>query len=181
MASLWSEVERELLVRLDAAVRSREAAAAIEEIVSRVEGTLTRDRAAFEAWEPIPLSVYGDALPTEIRSSWVFILRGGVTTGAERHPNSHQRTTSWCGGGDFQVQDASGWRSQFMRSDAGASLEERWISIPPNTWHQLVVGQADWVVISFHTVPAAELIEERPEPEGPEPVRARKYLQVRQP
>lgn len=180
MASPWSEVERKLLARLDAAVGSREAAAAIEAIVSRVEGTLARDVEAIEAWEPIPLSVYGGALPTEIRSSWVFILRGGVTTGAERHPNSHQRTTSWRGEGDFQVQDTSGWRSHLMRSDAGASLEDRWISIPPNTWHQLVVSQADWVVISFHTVPAPELIEERPEPEGPEPVRARKYLQVRQ-
>ena len=78
------------------------------------------------------------------------------------------------------MQDASGWRSHFMRSNAAASLEERWISIPPNVWHQLVVGQADWAVVSFHTVPAAELIEERPEPEGPELVRARKYLQVRQ-
>lgn len=180
MASPWSEVEGKLLVRLDAAVRSREAAAAIGAIVSRVEGTLARDVEAMEAWEPIPLSVYGDALPTEIRSSWVFILRGGVTTGAERHPNSHQRTTSLRGGGDFQVQDAGGWRSRFMRSDAEAPLDERWISIPPNTWHQLVVGQADWVVVSFHTVPAADLIEERPETEGPGPVRARKYLQVPQ-
>jgi hypothetical protein len=36
VASPWSEAERKLLVRLDAALRSREAAAAIEAIVSRV-------------------------------------------------------------------------------------------------------------------------------------------------
>ncbi len=180
MVSPWSDAERKLLVRLDAAVRSREAVAAIGAIAARVEGTLARDVDAIEAWEPIPLSVYGGALPTEIQSSWVFILRGAVTTGAERHPNSHQRMTSWRGGGDFQVNDEGGWRSHVMRSDAGASLEERWISIPPNTWHQGLVGEGDWVVVSFHTVPAAELIEERPGQDGPATVRARKYLEVPQ-
>ena len=44
-----------------------------------------------------------------------------------------------------------------------AMMEQRWISIPPNVWHRPVIGNdADWVVILFHTVPAEELIEERP-------------------
>jgi hypothetical protein len=34
-------------------------------------------------------------------------------------------------------------------------LEKRWISIPQNVWHQpIILKEADWVVVSFHTVPA---------------------------
>jgi hypothetical protein len=57
------------------------------------------------AWEPIPLSIYGNALPAMIRSIWVFILRAGTNTGAERHPNSHQRMMSFEGSGDMQIRD----------------------------------------------------------------------------
>ena len=180
MASPWSDTERKILERLDAAVRSPGAIRAIEPAVARVRGILARDTAAIEAWEPIPLETYGGALPPEVRSSWVFILRHGVTTGAERHPNSAQRMTSWSGGGDFQVHDGRVWVSHPMGSGSNGPVGERWISIPQQTWHQGVVGEEDWVVVSFHEVPAAELIEERPEPGDPTLVRARKYLDVRQ-
>jgi hypothetical protein len=54
------------------------------------------------------------------------------------------------------------WRSNFLVSDPIAPLERRWISIPQNVWHRPVIGkESDWVVVSFHTVPAEELIEER--------------------
>jgi hypothetical protein len=49
-------------------------------------------------------------------------------------------------------------------SDPDAPLEGRWISIPRNVWHQVVVPEGrDWVVVSFHTVLPEELIEERPD------------------
>jgi hypothetical protein len=48
-------------------------------------------------------------------------------------------------------------------SEPKADLERRWISIPTNVWHQVVVPEVDWAVVSFHTVPAEELIEERPD------------------
>ena len=55
------------------------------------------------------------------------------------------------------------WLSNILVSDLDVPLDERWISIPPNVWHQPVVAtETDWVVVSFHTVPAEELIEERP-------------------
>ena len=55
------------------------------------------------------------------------------------------------------------WQSNVLVSDPDAPLERRWISIPKNVWHRPVIPKgADWVVVSFHTVPAAELIEERP-------------------
>jgi hypothetical protein len=48
-------------------------------------------------------------------------------------------------------------------SDFDAPLERRWTSIPRNVWHRPVIPKgANWVVVSFHTVPAIELVEERP-------------------
>jgi hypothetical protein len=207
--------DRAILEKLDAILRSAEVRAQIQPIVERVQTELAGERPEIRgprsevrmAWEPIPLSIYGDALPAMIRSSWVFILRAGTNTGAERHPNSHQRMMSFDGSGDMQVGKAkqtlnaqpayaegfgvagahlsrrseseggtpnaevksqhpepSGkWQSNVLVSDPGAPLERRWISIPENVWHQPVVSkEADWVVVSFHTVPAEELIEERP-------------------
>jgi hypothetical protein len=156
--------EQSLLEALDALLRVEAIRARIHPIVQQVAGKLARDQAARMAWEPIPLAVYGDALPPAIRSSWVFILRAGATTGAERHPNSHQRMMSFQGSGDMQTGGEGRWQSNVLVSDPDAALERRWISIPVNVWHQVVVPQGDdWVVVSFHTVPAHELIEERPD------------------
>ena len=162
--------ERSLLERLDAIVGSEEIRAQIYPIVERVRTALARNQKAQMTWEPIPLTIYGGALPSEIRSSWVFVLRAGATTGAERHPNSHQRMMSFEADGDLQVQTglADGgqgqWQSNFLVSDPDPPLERRWISIPRNVWHQVVVPEGrDWVVVSFHTVLPEELIEERPD------------------
>ena len=132
-------------------------------IVQRVRADLSRKSEAVMAWEPIPLEVF-DNLPAEIKSSWVFVLRAGTNTGPERHPNSHQRMMSFAGGGDLQTGELDVWKSNVLTSDPAAQWEERWVSIPPNVWHQPVVpNESDWVVVSFHTVPAEELIEERPD------------------
>jgi hypothetical protein len=126
------------------------------------------------AWEPIALTLFGDALPAAIHSGWVFILRADTNTGAERHPNSHQRMMSFEGTGNMQTDAEStdrsarapfdiAWKSNVLVSDTEASLEQRWISIPQNVWHRPVIPKGvDWVVVSFHTVPAKQLIEERP-------------------
>ena len=165
--------ERSLLEELDAIVRSGEIRAQIYPIVACVRTELARNEKAQMTWEPIPLAIYGGALPSGIRSSWVFVLRGAATTGAERHPNSHQRMMSFEATGDLQVQAelADGgegqWQSNLLVSEPSALLERRWISIPRNVWHQVVVPEGpDWVVVSFHTVPAEELIEERPDSDG---------------
>jgi hypothetical protein len=157
--------ERSVLASLDALLRSEAVRARIQPVVGRVADRLAQDRTAAMAWEPIPLAVYGGALPEFIRSSWVFILRAGATTGAERHPNSHQRMMSWEGEGDLQTGGEGRWQSNPLVSDGAADLERRWVSVPQGVWHQVVVPQRrDWVVVSFHTVPAEELIEERPDP-----------------
>ena len=171
--------ERARLENLDIIVRSDEMRAKINLVVDRVCAALSEKADALMTWEPIPLDVFGQKLPPEIRSGWIFVLRAGADTGAERHPNSHQRMMTLRGSGDMKTQskkeelrikkDEKGidWQSNVLVSEAGALLERRWISIPPNVWHRPVVGRdVDWVVISFHTVPAEELIEEKMDESG---------------
>ena len=175
--------ERAILVGLDQILRSEKVGMFIRPVMERVRTRLSQETGALMAWEPIPLTIYGGALPDAMKSSWVFVLRAGANTGAERHPNSHQRMMSFQGAGDMQVQAESsapndeGWRSNKLISDSDAPLEKRWISIPQNVWHQPVISkEADWIVVSFHTVRAEELIEERPESRGRERTKRMRYL-----
>lgn len=169
-----TQEERRVLQTLDETVRSEQVSAQIQPIVDRVRAELGRKPDALMTWEPVELDVFADNLPPAIRSGWIFVLRAGADTGAERHPNSHQRMMTLAGTGDMKI-DAKGtpneveaeseiaWHSHILVSDADAPLARRWISIPRNVWHRPVIPKgADWVVVSFHTVPAAELIEERP-------------------
>jgi len=152
--------ERSRLEELDCILRFDIVCKQISSVILRVRAELTRKPEALMTWEPIPLEVFGGALPADIRSSWVFVLRAGADTGAERHPNSHQRMISIQGGGDMQTEQEGNWQSNFLTSEQAAPLEQRWISIPLNVWHRPVIGKdADWVVVSFHTVPVEELIE----------------------
>jgi hypothetical protein len=172
--------ERSILESLDALLQVDNVRAAIAPVVERVEQKLARDPAAVMAWEPLPLSIYGESLPSFIRSSWVFILRARTATGAERHPNSQQRMMSYGGIGDMQTGGPGRWESNPLVSDAVADLEERWISIPINVWHQCVVpAGANWVVVSFHTVRAEELIEERPDDHDASRTNQKTYLAPR--
>jgi len=175
--------ERSLLDHLDKILRSKEVRAQIQPIVAQVRADLAQKLQAVMAWEPIPLTTFSDPLPSGIRSSWVFILRAGANTGAERHPNSHQRMMSFEGIGDLQLRAGleATWQSNVLISDPETPLERRWISIPQNVWHQPVVPKGtNWVVVSFHTVPADELIEERPDSGGAGGTKERVYLSKKQ-
>lgn len=171
--------ESRILATLDLAVRSESIKPRIDAIVARVEQRLRERPGDVLAWEAIPLDFYDPPLPQVIRSSWVFILRANTTTGAERHPNSHQRMMSYRGSGDFQTRIGRDWSSHVLESDAAVPISERWISIPPNVWHQAVVPGENWVVVSFHTAAEDELIEERPAGEGEASFRQRKYADDR--
>ena len=169
--------ERSRLEALDTVLRSKNVREQIRPVVERVRAELARRSEALMTWEPIPLSVFGRALPPEIRSAWVFVLRAGADTGAERHPNSHQRMMSFEGSGDLQTGEPERWQSNVLISDPAAPLEQRWISIPRNVWHRPVIDRdADWAVVSFHSVPAEELIEERPDSSSKDATKQMKYL-----
>src|SRR5436190_10641827 len=169
--------ERSRLETLDTVLRSDSVREHIRSVVMRVREQLARRKDALMCWEPFPLDVLATALAPEIRSAWVFVLRAGADTGAERHPNSHQRMMSFEGGGDLQTGEPGRWQSNILISEPVAPLEQRWISIPPNVWHRPVVGRdVDWAVVSFHTVPAKELIEERPDTSSKVGTKQMKYL-----
>ena len=159
--------EKSLLQHLDRTLQLRSVREQIAPIISRVQAELAQKTNELMTWEPIPLGIFPEPLPAGIRSSWVFVLRAGADTGAERHPNSHQRMMSMQGAGDMRIEGNGKWRSNFLVSDPIAPLERRWISIPQNVWHRPVIGEeSDRVVVSFHTVPAEELIEERLDPKS---------------
>ena len=172
-----TQEERSLLESLDAVLRSENVREQIRSVVVRVREQLAGKKHALMSWEPFPLDLLATTLPHEIRSAWVFVLRAGADTGAEKHPNSHQRMMSFEGSGDLQTGEPETWQSNVLVSDPDATLEQRWISIPPNVWHRPVIdAAADWAVVSFHTVPAEELIEERPDDSREAGTRQMKYL-----
>ncbi len=168
--------EEKIIQELDLILKNGSVRSGLKPFAQKVRAKLVRDPGAVLAWEPVPLELYGEKLPEGIRSSWVFVVRAGAATGPERHPNSHQRMMSLEGSGDLSMFDNDGWQSNFLVDDSNGPIERRWVSIPANTWHQAVVGEKDWLVISFHTVPAEELIEERPDPTHEKLTQRRKYL-----
>jgi hypothetical protein len=171
--------ERSRLEALDAALRSESVREHIRSVVARVREQLSRRKDALMTWESFPWDVLAITLPPEIRSAWIFVLRAGADTGAERHPNSHQRMMSFEGSGDLQTGKLGKWKSNVLVSDPDAPLEQRWISIPMNAWHRPVINaETDWAVVSFHTVPAQELIEERPDDSRKAGTRQKKYLNL---
>src|SRR5436190_6584825 len=169
--------EHARLETLDTILRSEDVRERIGAIVERVRAELSRKNEAVMTWESLPLAIFGRALPPGIRSAWVFVLRASADTGAERHPNSHQRMMSFEGSGDLQTGEPGQWQSNVLVSSSEVSVERRWISIPPNVWHRPVVGaDADWAVVSFHTVVADELIEEKPHASSKDGTKQMKYL-----
>jgi hypothetical protein len=169
--------EKVRLEKLDRVLSSPTVREQIAPIISRVQAKLARKIGALMTWEPIPLQIYGGGLPSEIRSSWVFVLRAGADTGAERHPNSHQRMMSIQGSGDMRTEEEGRWRSNVLISKSDAPLEQRWISIPQNMWHRPMIPKgSDWIVISFHTVPAEELMEELPNSDSASGTKRMRYL-----
>jgi hypothetical protein len=156
-----SSSERDILESLDREIRTPQAAAFLSALTTEVTAVLKRDPAAHLAWRTVPLSIYG-RLPDGIASSWIFVLRAGCSSGAERHPNSIQRVMSYQGSADMRTWNGERWLSHLLRSEPEHSLEDRWLSIRANVWHRPVMGDADWAVVSFHTASEAALIEELP-------------------
>ena len=158
-------LERKIIQQLDLILKDKKLRDKIDSFVEKVENNLKSDPSTILSWEPVPLELFQKELPGDIRSNWVFVMRAGTNTGPERHPNSHQRMMSYRGSGDFPIFTKDKWHSNFLTDDPDADIKDRWVSIPPDTWHYGIVSERNWAVVSFHTVPAEELIEERPDPE----------------
>jgi hypothetical protein len=157
-------LDSETLASLDAAARRPEVAEACDRMLVDLDRRLASAPAEPMAWEVLPLSLLGPALPPQIRSAWIFVLRAGLS-GAERHrhPNSQQLTMALRGEGELQTWSGQQWTAHRLSSGGGRPVEDRWLSIPAGTWHQVATGSSNWGVLSFHTAAAQELIEERPD------------------
>ena len=131
-------------------------------IRQRMAAALLQNPDAPQAWEPLPQDLVESALPGGIRSCWIFRLRAHGTFGAERHPNSHQRSVALSGLATFEVLEGDSWVAKPISGDAADPLQDSWISIPPSQWHRIQVGPTDFESCSFHTAPADELLEETP-------------------
>ncbi len=172
------ERERELLQSINRVLQDPRVISMIDETADRIEQKFQASGELL-AWEPVPLEAYGHSLPEIIRSSWVFLLREGSASGAERHPNSHQRVRSWRRTGDLQVWIEDHWESHILRDRFDVPMEEQWASIPINFWHQAVVSPGEhWIVVSFHTACSNDLIEERPDPNDASIMRQRVYVRA---
>jgi hypothetical protein len=137
-----------VVAALNEAVRSDSAAAIMGTTLQRVLRQLDAS-AKLMACETVPLSAFADGLPKNIRSCWIFVIWAGAATGAERHPNSHQRSFSLIGGGTFELRVGTNWHSHPLKSTDRASVEHRWVSIPSSTWHRLFVGSEAWECCPF--------------------------------
>ena len=112
-----------------------------------------------QAWEPLSLGTLGFDTPSDARSCWVFVLRAAATFGAERHPNSHQRTIALSGAALFEVFVDGRWSPWPISGETESGSA---VSIPPSVWHRIQIGAKNFISVSFHTVAADQLIEETP-------------------
>ena len=169
--------EKEILIAIEVLLKESAIKKVIDELCIKILDRLNEEKESNLVWETLPFSLFENRMPSGIRSSWIFGIRAETVSGAERHPISHQRMMSYRGCGNFQVWDGEKWVSHILTDDFKDGIDKRWITIFPKTWHQAVVGKADWVVVSFHTVRADELVEERADSEDFSTSHSKKYLQ----
>lgn len=176
MLAKFSTQEKRTISVLDDTLRPKSIRKKIDVIAKRVVQKLIEDPKSDLVWEPVPLEIYQADVPVMIRSSWVFAVRAGVNTGAERHPNSHQFMMSYEGSGDLQIWADEDWTSHPLTCNLSYSIESRWVSVPPNVWHRALGSGENWIVVSFHTASADELIEERTDPDDEKRLCQRFYV-----
>jgi len=134
----------------------------IAPVLTRVERALESRPDQPQAWEPLSVSTLPFSIPADIRSCWVFVLRAGASFGAERHPNSHQRTIALSGEALFEVLVDDSWSKLLIRATTDEMDSASAISIAPSVWHRITIGEGNFVSVSFHTALAEQLIEETP-------------------
>ena len=138
----------------------------IRDAISQAEAELKVDSSRLAASRQIPLSVFGDDLPSCVRSCRVFVLRRNTEFKTERHPNSHQRVRSLRYAGKIRVFTDFDVNALTLQTDSGAAIVDRWVSLDANVWHQPVAGDQNWPVLTFHSADESELIDEYADESG---------------
>jgi hypothetical protein len=144
------------LEMLDEAVGLLLAQDAVRRSIAELRAALKRSTETF-VWSVLDCAAAAAALPAEIRSGWIFVLKRDTPSGAHYHPNSVQHMVMVEGGG---WSDIAGERRRMLpfRSQ-GHALHEVWYVIDRNIPHEFFPVDRDMVVISFHTCAADELQE----------------------
>ncbi|HWQ32320.1 MAG TPA: hypothetical protein VNQ79_05515 [Blastocatellia bacterium] len=89
-------------------------------------------------------------------SLWVFAFAPHGRSEIHKHSNSTQYTRAWRGQGTMRIGDPAQPADIYLPRAA----EPDWVVIPMGVFHEAVAGADGWCVVSFQTVPAAELQEE---------------------
>jgi quercetin dioxygenase-like cupin family protein len=158
---LKREPGREILQAMQEYVSEPHHRAAIEEACAECEAELRRQPELGMAYRVVAplLELAGPA--ASLRSLWVFAFTPRGESDTHRHSNSTQYTRAWRGQGRLRIGDPDR-ASEVILGPPGAEPDpaQDWVVIPPGTFHHAVAGEAGWCVVSFHTVPAAQLQDE---------------------
>ena len=152
--------ESQAMLRLAACAREILAGAFVRGAAQALLYRLGIDARETACWTTLPLGIFREPLPPDVRSAWVFALRRGHVFPAERHPDSIQRMFALSGHGAMEVWDDGAWHA----SSLSGLMAHEGLSIRPGMWHRPAVLESDWTVLSFHTASAEDLVEETGDP-----------------
>jgi hypothetical protein len=152
--------EHSLMAELRSLIFESTVSPVLARMAQTLRSELANDMTTNMKFAPVPLCVYGEGLPQEIRSSWVFLLRQAAVFQAERHPNSIQRMFSLLNAGVMDVWENGECQSHTLM----ASITDPGLTIPVHIWHRPRATDGDWAVVSFHTADSDELPEELGDP-----------------
>ena len=161
-----------LMRALGALVHAPEARRTLLETAAALRAELGASAEAKSTQAAIPLALYGPALPAELKSSWVFVLRAHHDHPAERHPNSIQRMFALDSAGAMEVWEEGAWRHRPL----APGVDDPGLSIQAHAWHRPARLREVWGVVSFHSVAPDELIEEVGDPATNRTLTSRHYL-----
>ena len=150
--------EKNILENLDNLLKKKNIISLIAPIINEVKKELEQKQVV-SITKNIPVESFGSELPASINLCRLFILKANTKSKIERHTNSYQRTYTLYGEGDTKIFENNVWKSN-VRKSSGSSIEDRWLSVPDNTWHQPISFSDGWITITFHTASESEIIDE---------------------
>ena len=124
--------------------------AAVAELTKRV----TTGKEPFLG-QPLSDELVHGRLPPGIESAWVFVLKPQTLCPPHKHPNSVQHMAVIEGGGRYII----GAKADFLQPFDPAFPERSIYVIPEGVSLAFEPGHEPLVVLSFHTVPADQLVK----------------------
>lgn len=146
--------EQSILEKLDQTIKDPQISSLLTPLIDKA-----RNEKEFPVTKNVPLSLFKNKLPKQINLCRIFILPSNTKSKIEKHKNSFQRTVTIFGSGDTKILNNDLWSSN-VRKAYGKTIEDRWLSVLENTWHQPISGKEDWITVTFHTASEKDIIDE---------------------